>query len=178
VSPFRRLGWVRKGTGSFATFDTHHLVDGGRPVARDRLEFPIAVVVVPLVGPDVVLVRQWRHGAQTELLELPAGLAEPGESPEECALRECEEETGLVPGRLEPLGAWWSSPGISTERIWAFLATDLVDGRRAPDGPEEAAAHVERRPFSEVVAATRDGGITDMKTVAAIGVVAALIGTD
>ncbi len=169
MTPYRPLGWVTNGRGAFTEFRTyHHLTHDGRPVRRDRLVFPQAAVVVPVLDDRVFLVRQWREGAGRQLLELPAGLIEPGETPEACAARECDEEVGLVPRRLEALGAWWPSPGISTERIHVFLATDLTVGERRPDGPEEAAATVVELPFADAHRAVLGGEIHDMKTVAAL----------
>jgi ADP-ribose pyrophosphatase len=58
-------------------------------------------------------------------MEIPAGKLDPGESPEQCALRELEEETGYRAGRIEKLGAIWTSPGFTNEIIHLFAAFEL-----------------------------------------------------
>ncbi len=88
-----------------------------------------AVAVLPW-DPDaerVLLVEQFRAGAYGAgesgwLLEAPAGLLEPGESPEACARRELHEECGLTAQRLEPALVYRSSPGGTTERVTVFIA--------------------------------------------------------
>ena len=95
----------------------------GRIATRDVIEHPGAVVIAALDdGGRVALVRQYRHAVGGELLELPAGTLEPGEPPAETAVRELREETGLVGGRWEPLGSFFSSPGFLHEEMHAFLA--------------------------------------------------------
>ena len=86
----------------------------GRETRREVVEHRSAVAIVPLL-PDnrVLLVRQWRHPVGEELVEIPAGLLEPGEQPIECAQRELAEETGYNAGRLEPLASFYSSPGFN-----------------------------------------------------------------
>lgn len=108
----------------------------GRRVALDLLRHPGASAVVPFLAPDrVLLIRQYRFATGGELLEIPAGKLDPGEAPEACALRELEEETGYRAGRLEKLGAIWTSPGFTDEVIHLFAAHDLTptEQRLEPD---------------------------------------------
>ena len=169
MRPYEPLGWVRRHTGLIADFRTHHHeAPDGSWVGRDRLHQSPAVVVVPIVGEDVLLVEQWRDAAGDVLREVPAGRIEPDESPESAAIRECEEEVGLSPGHLTKLGRWFASPGISTEVMETFLATDLVEVGRRPDGFEEEGLRVVRMPFDDAVDLARSGGLTDLKTVAAL----------
>src|ERR1700730_6851756 len=70
------------------------------------------VVLIPIQDDGrVVLIRQFRPSVNRDLWELPAGSFDPGELPEAAAARECEEEIGLVPKRLERLAALFPSPG-------------------------------------------------------------------
>lgn len=176
-APYRSLGWTRRSDGAYARFRRHHLVTpDGAWVGRDRLHHAGSVVVLPLVDGDVLLVEQWRDAAGEALWEVPAGLLEPGEDPEAAAARECAEETGYAPGRLRHLGRWWTSPGISDERVTAFVAEDLAEVGRRPDGTEEALATVHRVPLADARAAVDTGRIRDLKTVAVLGLVVGAAG--
>lgn len=165
--PYRSLGWTRRSEGAYARFARHHLVTpDGSWVGRDRLHHTGSVAVLPVLDGDVLLVEQWREAAGEALLEVPAGLLEQGETPEAAAARECAEETGYRPGTLRLLGRWWTSPGISDERVTAFVARDLSAVGRSPDGTEESLATVHRYTIDDALAAVVDGRIRDLKTVA------------
>ena len=126
-----------------------------------------AVAVIAIDELDqVVLVRQYRHVTGEWLLEIPAGKLEPGEEPQDCVARELEEETGYRPGMVESLGWIWATPGFSDEKIHLFLATSLEPGQQALE--EDEVLSVVRMPWSEAVAAARDGRISDSKSVCAL----------
>jgi ADP-ribose pyrophosphatase len=98
----------------------------GRNMTVDMIRHPGAAAVVPFLSDDeVLLIRQYRYAAGGEIYEVPAGKLDPGESPEVCAARELEEETGYRPGRIEPLGSILTTPGFTNERIHLFAAFDL-----------------------------------------------------
>ena len=91
------------------------LLPNGAQTDLEVIEHPGASTVLPFITADeVVLIRQHRHCAGGSILEVPAGTLQPGESPEACAFREIEEETGYRAGRLEPLGWIWTTPGFTT----------------------------------------------------------------
>jgi ADP-ribose pyrophosphatase len=98
------------------------------------------------------------------LIELPAGTLEKGEDPINCAGRELVEEPGYLAGRLQPLGNFFTSPGVLTEKIYAYAAYDLEVARVNPDEGEEI--EVMPTPFDEVLEMIRDGTIHDAKTIA------------
>src|ERR1700687_1223414 len=98
---------------------------------------PGAAAIVPLLGSgEVLMLRQYRYATGGWLLEIPAGTLEPGESPERCAARELQEETGYQAGALQPLGWIWTTPGFTDEKIWLYLATGLSGGRQALERDE------------------------------------------
>ncbi|MCH8994614.1 MAG: NUDIX hydrolase [Chloroflexi bacterium] len=147
-----RVDDVRYPSGREGTFDVVEHVGGITLVAFD---------------PDdrLLLVRQYRHAVGRELLELPAGTLDPGESPEATAERELQEETGYRPERLERLGGFYTAPGYCTEYLHVFLATELVESRL--EGDEEA-IHVERFPLEEALRLIAVGEIEDAKTSGAL----------
>ena len=137
---------------------------GGRERTREVVEHPGSVVVMPLLGDRVVAVKQYRHAIGEVLLELPAGTLEPGERPEECALRELEEETGYTAGALEELGSFYASPGYTSEILFAFLASDLRPSRRG----REPWIEVVEIPLRSLLEMVKVGEIRDSKTISTI----------
>jgi ADP-ribose pyrophosphatase YjhB (NUDIX family) len=96
---------------------------------REIVEHPGAVCVVAVDREGcVALVRQLREATGGELLELPAGTAEPGETPIETARRELAEETGLTGGRWREVCAFWTTPGFTRERMTLFFAEGVEPG--------------------------------------------------
>ena len=86
-------------------------------------------IIVPVLGRDkLVMIWNYRHAIQGWELELPAGHIENGESPEACARRELEEETGYSASSWKRLGWFHPSPGISSQRAYAYLARRLKNG--------------------------------------------------
>lgn len=73
---------------------------------------------------EVVLIEQYRHGTEEVVLEVPGGLIDPGETPEQAALREFEEETGFKAGSISFLGRSHPNPAIQSNSIYHFVATD------------------------------------------------------
>jgi ADP-ribose pyrophosphatase len=163
----RQLGIRYLAHGSFLTVERrHYLGDGGAHVVRDVVRHPGAVVVVPLLGDEVVLIRQYRVAVGRHLLELPAGKVDAGnESPAETARRECKEEIGFRPRSLVLLQEFFSSPGFSDERMWLYLAEDLEEVEQQPQGVEERAAEIVRMKLTEAVAAADRGEIEDAKSL-------------
>jgi ADP-ribose pyrophosphatase len=140
---------------------------GGAEHDFEMIHHPGAAAIVPLFASgEVLMLRQYRYATGGWLLEVPAGTLEPGESPEHCAARELQEETGYRAGALQPLGWIWTTPGFTDERIWLFLATDLTGGRQALERDELLT--LERLPLARAAAMAAGGEIVDGKSVAAL----------
>jgi ADP-ribose pyrophosphatase len=139
----------------------------GRRHLRELVEHAPGAAVVALDPADnVLLVRQDRPAVGARLLELPAGLVDPGEEPRDTARRELVEETGYAAGRLEPLVSFYTSPGFSTELIHIFVATDLHEADAAHD--EEEDLELVRLPLAAAIRQVLEGEISDAKTVAGL----------
>ena len=140
----------------------------GEVVRRDLFEYPGAAVVLPVLDDgSIMLIRNYRFAVDEHLLELPAGLLEPGEDPALCAERELIEETGYRADRMERLGQFYTGPGTTDETMHAFLATGLTVGEQNLEAYEEIEVEVFRA--DKVRAMVGDGTIHDAKTIAALG---------
>jgi ADP-ribose pyrophosphatase len=136
------------------------------------LRHPGASAVVPFLDsprdadPRLVLIRQFRHAADGFIWEVPAGRLDPGESPETCAGRELEEETGMRARRLERLTTIHTTPGFTDERIHLFLAEGLEPGTHHREADEFMELHTLR--WSEVLRLAEAGEIVDGKTLVSL----------
>jgi ADP-ribose pyrophosphatase len=140
---------------------------GSPPRLREIVEHvPGAAAVAVLADGQVLLVRQPRPAVDARLLELPAGLVDPGEQPIDCARRELLEETGYSAQRLEPLLSFYTSPGFSTELIHIFVASELQHTGALPDAHEEI--ELVRMPLEAAIDRVLNGEISDAKTVAGL----------
>jgi ADP-ribose pyrophosphatase len=143
------------------------VLPGGRETTREVVEHPDCVAIVAIDADDnVILVRQFRQAAAQELLEVPAGVIEPGEEPLHSAVRELEEESGYSAGRIEQLGGFYSSPGYSTEYLYLFLATELKPGPMRVQGDE--ISEVVTIPLKQVRNLITSGEIQDAKSIAGL----------
>jgi ADP-ribose pyrophosphatase len=151
--------------------DTVRAPDGST-LTLEVVRHPGAAAVVPLLSdptgadPQVLLIRQYRYAAGGPIWEVPAGVLEPGESPEECARRELREETGARAERIEHLTTIYTTPGFTDERIHLFLATGITPGEPRPMSDEFLV--VEARPISRVLVMIRDREVVDAKSVVAL----------
>jgi ADP-ribose pyrophosphatase len=136
------------------------------------LRHPGASAVVPFLDPPgdadprVVLIRQFRHAADGYIWEVPAGRLDAGESPETCARRELEEETGMRAERLERLTTIHTTPGFTDERIHLFSAEGLHPGSVQREVDEFMELHPLR--WSEVLRLMESGDIVDGKTLVSL----------
>ena len=132
------------------------------------------VVLIPVQDDGrVVMIRQYRHSVRRMLWELPAGNIDRGEDPDAAAARECEEEIGMAPHRLERLASLFPSPGYCDEEMRFYRATDLrPPAANSPHKPDED-EDIEVYPvtLAEAKAMVVRGEIVDLKTAYALTLV-------
>ena len=131
------------------------------------LETPPWVNVIPLTpAGEVVMIEQYRHGIRDITLEIPGGLIERGDTPEQSALRELREETGYRGGEMIDLRFVFPNPAIQNNRCYTFLAKDVVPaGSQAMDDKEDI--EIVLFPLTEIPRFIRDGRITHSLVIAA-----------
>ena len=146
----------------------YEVLPNGVRILVDRVTFPNSVAVLPVTrsSREVVLVRQYRPSIGRWLLEAPAGTVREGEDPREAAIRELEEEAGLIAGELEDVGGGYVSPGYSTEFMKLYIAWDPVAGR--PRREPHEVMEVVKLNIDEALRMAYSGGIEDVKTIALI----------
>jgi ADP-ribose pyrophosphatase len=136
----------------------------GHTTTREIVVHPGAVCVVARPTPDeVILIRQYRHAAGRELLEIPAGGLHESEDPMEAARRELEEETGYRATTIVERARFWTTPGFTTEFMYLYEATGLVKTATNPD--EDEVIEVDIVPTDEAVHMIEDGRIQDAKSI-------------
>ena len=141
--------------------------EGEIEYTREIIKHNGSAVIVPVFEDlSVALVRQYRHAAEKYLLEIPAGTLEFGESPEEGAAREIEEEIGFKAGKIEKLTEFYVSPGFLTEKMFVFLATDFTETAQNLD--EDEAISIEKYSFPELFDKIRNGEIQDAKSMVSL----------
>lgn len=155
--------------GSKVHLELHRLEDEvtEKVTKREIVVHPGAVVILPLLDDGrVLLIRNRRYTVGQVLIELPAGTLEKGEDPMNCAGRELLEETGYLAGRLQVIGSFYSSPGILTEKLYAFVALELEKQKPALEEGED----IEPMPvpFEEAISMIGAGQIFDAKTIATL----------
>jgi 8-oxo-dGTP pyrophosphatase MutT (NUDIX family) len=140
--------------------------DGGE-TKLDIVEHGGSVVIIPLDNEgNILFVRQYRHAAGMDLLELPAGTRNSNEPFEECAAREIREETGMEAGTLKKVGEFYLAPGYSTEFMGVFLATDLKHNPLNAD--EDEFLELEKIPLRDAISMAERGEMPDAKSLAAL----------
>jgi ADP-ribose pyrophosphatase len=156
---------------SYRIFDLR--IDQARSPRTDRvhrfyvLESADWVNVIPVTAENrVVLIRQYRHGLRDVTLEIPGGIVEAGDSPEEAARRELREETGYEASEMVPLSSVNPNPAFLDNRCFTFLAKDVVPaGGQEQDDKEDI--EVLLRPVDDIPRMIREGEIAHSLVLAA-----------
>lgn len=139
----------------------------GRDAVRETIRHGGAAAMIPIDDDGkIIYVRQYRHSARQEVLEIPAGTIENGEDPYDCAVREIQEETSYKAGKMTFLLKMFSAIGFCSEQIYIYVAENLEKGEFNFDDDEFIT--VERYSLDESIALIHKGEICDSKTIAAV----------
>lgn len=163
-------------TGSRIQLELQRYVDdsSGREYKREVVVHPGSVVVLPwLTGgqaptrfDSILLIRNLRQGLGKTLVELPAGTLDRDEAPINGAGRELQEETGYLAQRLQSMNSFYASPGVLTEKLYAFIAYDLSP--TAPERDDGEEIEVLSTRYIDALEMIRTGEIEDGKTIATL----------
>ena len=144
------------------------ILDDGRKVMREVIEHPGSAAIIPFISEnEIVLIQQYRHAVKETLYEIPAGTLDKGETFDVCAKRELEEEIGYKAGTLEPLIILYPSPGILSETMHLFKATNLIKTQTNYQVDESIKGIVQVK-LSDALEMVKKGVIRDAKTVCSI----------
>ena len=146
--------------------DIVNLPDGNTST-REWINHPGAACIIPVLSDGrLALIKQYRYPVKSIMIELPAGKLDAGEDPEECAVRELEEEIGYSAGKLTFVSKIHPAIGFANEEMWIFLAENLIKSQKNTDRDE----FVELIPTSikDSVKMVWNGTITDVKTIIGI----------
>ena len=138
----------------------------GRPCVREIIEHSGGACVLYVKEGKVLLVRQYRYAYGESLYELPAGKLEIGEDPKNAALRELEEEAGVLAEELKLLFVMYPTPGYTNEKIYIYQAVSGKETAISPD--EDEFLDVEYLPLDKVKTMLKNGDIRDGKTIVAL----------
>ena len=145
----------------------HIELPNGKSSTREWIKHPGAVCVIPILpNSNLCLVRQYRYGPREEFIEIPAGKLDAGEDPLVCAKRELEEEIGYSAGKLTFLTNIHPAIGFSNEKMWMYLAEDLILSKQNLDQDEFLELY--HLSVDEAIDLISQGKITDVKTVIGI----------
>ena len=143
------------------------ILPDGTHSTRDWIKHPGASAVVPVFEDGtIMLLKQFRYPPRKIFIEVPAGKLDPGDSPEETAERELQEESGLICEYLEPVGSFYPAIGYADEIIYVYVAWGLTQKGQNNDDDEFLLNH--RISFSKALQMIETGEISDGKTICSL----------
>jgi ADP-ribose pyrophosphatase len=147
----------------------------GHTVDMEVVRHPGSVVMLPMPSPtEIILIRQYRYTLDRWIWELPAGSLKAGEDPDAAAARECEEEIGLVPHRIQRLRSFYPTPGFCDEVMIFYLCTGLRAPPPGSTAKKDEDEDLEPRTFAldDARGLVASGDIVDLKTAVGLTLVA------
>ena len=143
------------------------ILPNGENGIREWIKHPGAVCCIPILpNGKIALIKQYRYSVKKVMIELPAGKLDKKERPEECAIRELEEEIGYKANKLTFLTNIHPAIGFANEKMWLYLAEDLNKTNQKLDSDE----FLELIPtkLEDAIKMVWNGAITDVKTIIGI----------
>jgi ADP-ribose pyrophosphatase len=141
------------------------ILPNGKQSTREIVKHPGAVAVIPITNDDkIVLVEQFRKPLEKSIVEIPAGKLEPGEDPQETAVRELEEETGYTTKSLTKLTSFYTSPGFADEIMHIYVAKELEKLDDVPSLDEDEFVEILEVTLEEAKQLVEEQRIHDAKT--------------
>ena len=138
----------------------------GQSFLRETIQHPPSVAIVPVLsGGRVLLIRQFRHAVGKNIYEIPAGTTEPGEQFLQCAKRELEEETGYSARSWKRLCEFYPAPGISTERLVLYRASNLTKVEKPAKKDKDEYITTEPTSVSQAIQLIQKSRIVDAKSI-------------
>ena len=160
-----KANYIFKGKILNLRCDDAELPDG-KPCSREFIEHGGGACVLYVKDGKVLLVRQYRYPYAESIYEIPAGKLDKGEEPIKTAIRELEEEGGLVADELKLLYVMYPSPGYTNEKIYIYQALSAHEtAARLDEGEYLDAEYVDLERVKEMLA---NGEICDGKTIIAL----------
>ncbi len=143
------------------------LLPSGKTSFREVVEHaPAVCILAENEHGEILFVRQHRYPVKRAVLELPAGVVEPGEDPLETAHRELREEVGMDARSMTEITRFYTSPGFCDEEIILFFARDLFP---APlEGDDDETIQVESRNREALIRGLENREFQDGKTLMAL----------
>ena len=121
--------------------------------------------------PGTTLVGQHRYGIDRWIWELPAGTLEPGEDVDASARRECQEESGYVPGHIERVGSFFKTPGYCDEVMYFCRLTDLTTPTVPAFQVDDEGLEPRVLDVDDARRLANEGEVMDMRTVLGLSMV-------
>jgi ADP-ribose pyrophosphatase len=151
--------------GKTYDFSCHHLhLPNGKKIEIGVIHHSGSSAIIPVFEDgSIQLVYQHRSAVDRDIYELPSGSMLPGEDPLGCAKRELQEECGLLGNRFEKIGELLIAPWYSDEKIYLFMAMDLVSCEQHLDEDEFLTTH--RFTFDQALSMVEKGEIQDATTI-------------